>query len=281
MVKTIRHAAVKAGEETGYASEWNAAHTIEADTIQPSHVDETGIYEVAVLGNGDTPTAFLDAPASIAAMASMRIRTGVVPTSPNEGDLWFDSTQKALMDYLNGIQATHPRILFTSTANGTCGNTASETTIVGAGVGMMTLPANYLVAGKTLRLTIYGAYSTKAATPGTLVIKVKLGTTIILALPATTVTVALTKVPFVIDAIITCRTVGATGTVIGQGDLFLATATVQTGISYMLPNQGSDALTAVVKDTTASILVDVTATWSLADAANTISSTNVVFETLN
>jgi hypothetical protein len=280
-VKTIKHAAVKAARETGYESEWNAAHVIETDAIQASHVDETGIYQVAGLGVGNTPTAFLDAPASIAAMASMRIRTGVVPTSPNEGDLWFDSTQNALMDYLNGIKATHPRILFTSTANGTCGNTASETTIVGTGVGLMTLPANYLVAGKTLRLTIYGAYSTKAATPGTLVIKVKLGATIILALPATTVTAALSKVPFVIDVIITCRTVGASGTVIGQGDLFLATATAQTGVSYMLPNQGTDALTAVVKDTTGTILVDVTATWGTADAANTISSTNVVLEALN
>jgi hypothetical protein len=235
------------------------------------------------LGIGtSTPTASLDLPASTVAAASLRIRTGVAPTAPNEGDVWFDSTQKRLMAYLNGLTRSFVGTLFTATANGTCGNTAAETSIVGTGVGTMTLPANFFAAGKSIRVTVYGAYSTKSSSPGTLVIKIKLGSTIILALPATTPTANLTKVPFVIDAIITCRTTGATGTVIGQGDLFLATATAQTGVSYTLPNQGSDALTAITSfDTTASKLVDVTATWGTADAGNTISSTNVVLEVLN
>jgi hypothetical protein len=111
---------------------------------------------------------------------------------------------------------------------------------------------------------------------------VKLGATAILALPATTVTAGLSKVPFVIDAILTCRTAGGAGTVIGQGDLFLATATAQTGVSYSLPNQGTDALTAVASiATTGTLLVDVTATWGTSDAGNTISSTNVIIEVVD
>ena len=273
MTKSIFHATVgKATGDKGYATEWNAAHTIEDDVIQPAHVDETGIYSMKALLLA----------ASTTAQAPLRIATGVAPTSPVDGDIWYDSTQKRLMTYLNGVTRSFVGTLFTSTANGTCGGTGTETSIIGTGVGTTTLPANYLVAGKSLRITMYGAYSTKASTPGTLVIKVKLGSTAILTLPATTVTANLVKVPFVIDAIITCRTTGATGTVIGQGDLFLATATAQTGVSYTLPNQGTDALTAVANiDTTGTLAVDVTATWGTSDATNTISSTNVSIETLN
>lgn len=229
-----------------------------------------------------TPTAALDLPASVAGAASLRIRTGVAPSSPNEGDIWFDSTQKTLQAYLNGIKRGYVGVLFTSTANGTCGGTGNETSIIGTGVGTMTLPAAFFTVGKTIRITVYGAYSTKASGAGNLTIKIKLGSTIICAIPATAVTANLTKQPFVIDVIITCRTTGATGTVIGQGDLFLVIATAQTGVSYMLPNQGTDTLTPVANiATTGTLLVDVTATWSVSDAANTISSTNVVLEVLN
>jgi hypothetical protein len=39
-----------------------------------------------------SPTAALDTPASTTARATMRIRSGVAPTSPNDGDIWFDGT---------------------------------------------------------------------------------------------------------------------------------------------------------------------------------------------
>ena len=45
---------------------------------------------------GDTaltvPTATLDVAASTTAQASLRIRSGTAPTSPNDGDIWFDGT---------------------------------------------------------------------------------------------------------------------------------------------------------------------------------------------
>ncbi len=39
-----------------------------------------------------TPTAALDTPASTTSRATMRIRSGVAPTTPNNGDIWFDGT---------------------------------------------------------------------------------------------------------------------------------------------------------------------------------------------
>ena len=40
----------------------------------------------------NAPTARLDIPASVTTAASLRIRSGTAPTSPNDGDIWFDGT---------------------------------------------------------------------------------------------------------------------------------------------------------------------------------------------
>jgi hypothetical protein len=40
----------------------------------------------------NTPTARLDIPESQTTNASLRIRSGTAPTSPNDGDIWFDGT---------------------------------------------------------------------------------------------------------------------------------------------------------------------------------------------
>lgn len=42
--------------------------------------------------NQGSPSAFLDLPASVAGRATLRIRTGVAPSSPNDGDIWQDGT---------------------------------------------------------------------------------------------------------------------------------------------------------------------------------------------
>lgn len=44
------------------------------------------------VGGVAIPTAALDMAASIAGAASMRVRSGVAPTTPNDGDIWYDGT---------------------------------------------------------------------------------------------------------------------------------------------------------------------------------------------
>lgn len=39
-----------------------------------------------------TPTAFVDIAAGVAANAQLRLRSGVAPTTPNDGDIWYDGT---------------------------------------------------------------------------------------------------------------------------------------------------------------------------------------------
>jgi hypothetical protein len=44
------------------------------------------------IGIGNTPTAAIDIKASTTTAAAMRFRSGTAPTTPNDGDIWFDGT---------------------------------------------------------------------------------------------------------------------------------------------------------------------------------------------
>lgn len=54
-------------------------------------------------GNNTLPTAFLDVPGSTTSFASLRIRTGTAPTSPNTGDL-YQKTDNHLYAFLGGAE---------------------------------------------------------------------------------------------------------------------------------------------------------------------------------
>jgi hypothetical protein len=53
------------------------------------NVDTTN-NRVAIVGSA--PTAQLDLPASTTTHSSLRIRAGTAPSSPNDGDIWYDGT---------------------------------------------------------------------------------------------------------------------------------------------------------------------------------------------
>jgi hypothetical protein len=48
----------------------------------------TGLF----VGGVTNPTAVVDLSASNTTRASLRIRSGTAPTSPNDGDIWYDGT---------------------------------------------------------------------------------------------------------------------------------------------------------------------------------------------
>lgn len=223
------------------------------------------------LGIGTTsPTAYLDLPASTTSAASLRIRSGTAPTSPNSGDVWHDSTQKTLSYYAAGVAQTVNGVLFTQTQTVTVANTVSETALTGTGTGTLTLPANFFAAGKTIKIRALG-YHSSTASPN-ITIRVKLGSTTIL----TTGAIASgngSDDAWVCDAFFTCRTTGGTGTVIGQGYYEEV---------HGNGNRGGMVNTATTTiDTTASQAISITVEWGTADAGNTISCTNVLIEVLN
>lgn len=163
-------------------------------------------------------------------------------------------------------------LLFASTATATVANTGTESTLIGSGVGSLTLPANSLTPGRSVRLTARGLLSS-AAVPGTLTIALKLGSTGIVTTGAQTPTALLTDLFWECEVLLTCRTTGATGTVIAQGSFryFAAAVGAITGWEMI------DTSTVTV-DTTASKSIDLTADWLTADASNSIRGTNCVAE---
>jgi hypothetical protein len=121
-------------------------------------------------------------------------------------------------------------LLFSGTADSTAGTTAGATSILaGTGVGSLTLPAAYLVAGKSLRLTGYGLCSTLASL-GTTSIQFKLGSVTVAATSALGLTALLSNVPVSWSVTLTCRAAGAAGSVLAMGSFTVGTAT-----SFLLP----------------------------------------------
>jgi hypothetical protein len=228
-------------------------------------IDSTGYVGVGVT----SPSALLSIAGSTTARASINIATGTAPTSANSGDIWHDATQKTT--YINnaGVNQSHSGTLFTQTADATCANTTTETTLTSTGVGTLTLPANFFVPGKTIKLQAYGFHSSTSGT--TVTIRVKLGSTTILTASGTSGPD--TNAGVIMDTVITCRTTGASGTVAGQG--------VYTEIGNSPNFRQMTNTAAVTVDTTASQAITMTAQWGAASAGRTITVTNLSVQVLN
>jgi hypothetical protein len=115
-----------------------------------------------------------------------------------------------------------------------------------------TILANMLQAGDRLRIRL-GGIATATNSTDTLAITLKIGSTTVFATAAVDVA---DNDCFFIDAELTIRTSGASGTVIGNG-----VATIKTTATARMLNS-----TAI--DTTATQAITVTATWSVASTSN-------------
>jgi hypothetical protein len=241
-----------------------------------SFFNSTGWLGIGAAAELGTLSGLLHLGASAAGYPSLAITEGTAPSSPGNGHIWHDSTQKVLHTYLAGIKQAQQAALFTVTQSTTLANSTTETIMVGLGIGGNTIPANFFKAGKTLRVRMRGYLSTAAAA-GTLRIKIKHGTTVLLDTGAQTVRNSVANRAWEVVGDITCRTTGATGTVIGQGYFQHAQAPGSTAADhYEMPNTATTTI-----DTTASGALDVTAQWGTADAGNTITSTNMTIEVIN
>lgn len=120
------------------------------------------------------------------------------------------------------------------------------------------LPANYMAAGTTFRLTAIGRITT-GATGGTSIFRIRIGTTTLTGnIPATLSVVnanSVTNAPLTIDALVTVRTNGASGTAIGQ---IRAMAQTAAPIAFTSKDTISAVTATVVVDTTATKLVEFT-----------------------
>lgn len=233
---------------------------------------ETGVGIGAV-----SATTFFNLPASTTGLSSMRMIAGVAPTSPVEGDMWADSTQKTVYGFIAGIKQSRSGAIFSQTADQSVTNTVTETTMIGAGVGTLTLPANFFTIGKTIRIKLSGVYSTVAVTGDTVTVKVKYGSTVIATKATSSLLTGATNLSWWGEIVITCRTTGATGTVQPSGSVrYQASAA-----GVLAEDELNNGAATVTIDTTASSALNVTVTHSAANASNTIKSLTATVEILN
>lgn len=180
-----------------------------------------------------------------------------------------------------GEASTISGVRFTNGTTGVVQNSTTEGTLIATASGLTTtFPASYInEIGKTIRVHAMGNITTDAVSPGTLQLRVKLGTsgtTTIVDTGANTLTAVGTTARFwEYDAIMTVRATGATGTIFGQGGF-----KYHTGLLAASFEAGANTATTTL-DLTAAQIIDFTAQWGTADPDNVINCTNLIVELLN
>jgi hypothetical protein len=192
-----------------------------------------------------------------------------------EGAVWQNDAQNALATYVGGLASTLPGVIYTSTADKNVASTTAETSIIPTGTGTLTLPANFWVVGKTIKITLIGFLRSKSSAPGTLDVRTKLGAVNIGATGGFVMDTGLSDIITRVNVLMTCRTTGATGTVKVCGALEY----LGSGVTYFKVQPFSQG--SMVVDTTASSALDMTATFSVSDATNSWTTVDVAFEVLN
>lgn len=171
--------------------------------------------------------------------------------------------------------------LLNAPAGGAGAPLASSTTLTDISIlPQLTIPANFLQVGSAIRLTAFGLFST-TVTP-TLLLGFYYGTTtgvsgVALAASAATATGSgVTNVPWRMEYTGIVRTVGASGTIMGQGFLHLGTTVALVNTSP-LP---VIALATVTIDTTVAKVITAGAQWGTNNAANTITCHGMFVESM-
>ena len=226
---------------------------------------------------GRTSAAVLtDAVGMIEVEGSVSVKTSTVhiaiaaPGSPLDGESWNDSTRKARAVSEAGITQNLVGCIFTGTADATVGNTTTETSIMPTGIGTLTLPANFWTIGKSVRIRLRGIIS-KGTTSVTRKYTLYHGAVTIKTNTTAAGTTAITNQGWEFEAVLTCRSTGATGTIMAHMRQF----------HYGLSDPTMELTATTTIDTTASALLDYKFQWSANDAANNMVTQIASVEVLN
>lgn len=173
-----------------------------------------------------------------------------------------------IQDFANTIATLLPPVvsgLFTQTANGpTVTATTTESTIVGTGVGSLTIPANTFQVGDSFRVDIMGHISAK--NNDTVRIRVKAGS-ILLGDTGLVTMPNITNKHFDMNLNFTVRSLGAAGTAsIASGGQF----TYSKNASNAFEGSDFSIVNNTTFDTTISNTLNITVQWSSTDPLNSI-----------
>lgn len=161
-------------------------------------------------------------------------------------------------------------------------NTVTETILVPD----FAFPANYFLQSTRLRATMIGQVSNVVTAAPTMTIRVRIGpltlsTVAVFATGALAAnTTANTNLTWRANLMVSCRSVGTTGTVTAGGEFWfpnLTGATITNLAAFMMP---SSAPTTATLDTTVVNIMSISGQWGTANAANSIQVTDYTLESL-
>ena len=218
-------------------------------------------------------------PASTSGAASLGIPQGVAPTSPVDGDIWYDTTQKTEKFSLNGaLYALGGAVNVVSLAPSAITATSGVQTFA-----TIILPTGFMnVAGKTLRVKMYGIYTSAAAQTPTIAIQLGFSgafsqTEVVVTSQA--VTASETNFPWEFEGHIFTVSTGATGTLEAHGRLSIllgASATAPESV-YQDTNTTANAAVNLTAGGANNLLLQVNASTTL----SSIQLRSAVIEALN
>lgn len=192
-----------------------------------------------------------------------------------------------------GPATSFQECLITSQVDGTALTNSTTATSIIPAAARFTLPSNFFwVPGKMIRVTASGRISTVTTTPGNLTLDIRLGTVASPIVVYTTGTMSLnttaqTNASWVSQFILTCRAIGAGTSANLMGTGFWASRAVLGSAAVGSGGDGVDVQPDTAPavgtgfDSTITNVVDLFATFSVANASNSILCHQYLLESLN
>ena len=165
--------------------------------------------------------------------------------------------------------------LYAQTADGTLVDTSTETSLIGTGVGSLTIAADSLKVGDSFRIKLGGILnSTGGGSPTSIEIKVKKNGSVL----ATTGFFELDTVSghgFQVESNFTVRSIGVGGVIVSTSSFSYSKDIISSNDRMLSGHIDQDS---EVVDTTSANDLDVTATFKNLNKGNTIQSTSFVYQ---
>ena len=165
-----------------------------------------------------------------------------------------------------------------ATSDGAAVHTTTTETIIFPNV---TIPANYMQDGRTLRLRVFGKLSTTATPTITFAVRWGgVGGTLLATTEAITCASGAANTAWAMEVILQTRSNGSTGTILAMGEVQvnLTASTVTAGVFSV---SGFDAPAAVTCDLSTDTALSVTCDWSASSASNTLTGMVYTIESMN